>query len=229
MKRPYYIFKINLKILNVISILLFIVFFAVTLIFFPNIITTFLISIEEPSYYLKLLIIMLLYFALHEVFHAIGYLSHGAKWKKITFGIELEKGVFYCLCKQDITRNNILNSLFFPLFYIGVVTYIIGIIFNFPLLVILSILNISGAAADIMYFIFIIRLNKNIKFSEMDDGTSFAVKSDVDVSNINHFGLDFIGKKNKIERKDLKKIKISKLSFIVVIICILLYLLFIFL
>lgn len=229
MKKKYYIFKINLKILNVISILLFILLFGITIIFFPNIIKSFLLKSGDFSYYITLIIIMILYFALHEVFHAMGYLLYGAKWKNITFGMELEKGVFYCLCKQDITRKNILNSLLFPFFYIGVVTYIIGVIFNLPLLVVLSILNISGAAADIMYFIFIIRLSKNVEYSEMDDGTSFAIKSDEDVSKIRHFGLDFVGVQNKIEREDYKKIKISKLSFLVIVVFSLLYILSIFL
>ena len=62
---------------------------------------------------------------------------------------------------------------------------------------ILSILNISGAAADIMYFIYIIKLKKDIKFSELDDGTSFAILSDYDVTKEKHIGLDFVKKMDK--------------------------------
>lgn len=222
MKKEYYIFKINLKVLNIIANLLFIVFFILTFLLFPNIIIGFFRYSENFKFCLLLLPIIVLYFGLHEVLHALGYLIHGASFKKLTFGIELEKGVFYCLCKEDISRKNILNSLLFPLFYIGIITYIIGVIFNLPLLTILSILNISGASADIMYFIFIIKLNKDIKFSELDDGTSFAILSDTDVSKIKHIGLKYVGKKDKIERQDFKKIKVSKISYGVLIICILL-------
>ena len=222
MKREYYIFKINLKMLNIIANLLFIFLFVMLLIFFPNIIIGFFEYSERLDFCLLFLPIMMLYFAMHEIFHAIGYLLYGAKLNKLTFGMELEKGVFYCLCKQDITRKNILHSVLFPFFYLGVVTRIIGLIFELPLLALLSLLNISGATADIMYFIFLIKLPKDIKFSELDDGTAFAILSDSDVSKVKHFGLDFIEKKDIIERKDFKRIKISKLSYAVLIVCIIL-------
>ena len=73
-----------------------------------------------------------------------------------------------------------------------------------------------------MYFIFLIKLPKDIKFSELDDGTAFAILADTDVSKIKHIGLDFIEKKESIERKDFKRVKISKLSYIVLIVCIIL-------
>ena len=222
MKKEYYIFKINLKILNIIANLLFIFLFILLLILFPNIVKGFYKYSENLSFCLFIFPIMILYFGLHEIFHAIGYLLYGAKLKKLTFGIELEKGVFYCLCKLDISKRNILNSVMFPLFYLGIVTLIIGIIFKLPLLSMLSILNISGATADIMYFIFISKLPKDIKFSELDDGTSFAILSDTDVSKFKHFGLEYIGKQNTIKRKDFKRIKISKLSYVVLIITIIL-------
>ena len=222
MKKEYYIFKINLKILNVISILIFILLFGITLLFYPNIIVSFLEKSKSINYYLMLFPVMIIYFSFHEIFHAIGYILHGANWKKITFGMELEKSIFYCLCKQDISRKNILNSLLFPLFYLGIVTYIISIIFNFPLLLILSILNICGAAADVMYFVFIIKLKQNINYSELDSGISFAILADYDVTKVRHIGLDFIEKRDIIKRTDFKKIKISKLSFAVLVLCLLL-------
>ena len=222
MRKEYYVFKINLKMLNIIANLLFIFLFVMLLIFFPNIIIGFFEYSENLNFCLILLPIMMLYFAMHEIFHAIGYLLYGAKLNKLTFGMELEKGVFYCLCKQDITRKNILHSVLFPFFYLGVVTLIISLIFELPLLAILSLLNISGASADIMYFIFLIKLPKDIKFSELDDGVAFAILSDTDVSKIKHIGLDFIEKKETIERNDFKRVKISKLSYAVLIVCIIL-------
>ena len=107
----------------------------------------------------------------------------------------------------------------YPLFFIGILTYIIGIIFDLPLLILLSIGNIVGATGDILYFIFIIRLDKNTKFSEMDDGTSFALISDKDLSKYSHFGLDYVGMVDEIPRKDFKRIKVSKQSWIILIIC----------
>lgn len=222
MKKEYYIFKIKLKVLNILANVSFIVLFGIIYLFFPNIIFKFFEYFNNSKFCILFLPITMLYMGLHEVLHAIGYLIYGANFKKITFGMELEKGVFYCLCKQDISRKNILNSVLFPLFYIGIITLIIGIIFKLPLLVVLSLLNISGATADIMYFMFIIKLDKNIKFSELDDGTSFAILSDKDVSKVKHIGLEYMGKKDKIERNDFQKIKVSKLSYIVLILCLLL-------
>ena len=219
MKKEYYIFKIKLKALNILANVSFIVLFGIIFLFFPNIIIKFFEYFDNIQFCILFLPITMLYMALHEVLHAIGYLLYGANFKKITFGMELEKGVFYCLCKQDISRKNILNSVLFPLFYIGILTLIIGIIFKFPLLTVLSLLNISGATADIMYFMFIIKLDKDIKFSELDDGTSFAILSDKDVSKVKHVGLEYIGKRSNIERNDFKKIKVSKLSYIMLILC----------
>lgn len=222
MKKEYYIFKIKLKSLNILANVSFIVLFGIIYLLFPNIIIKFFEYFDNTKFCILFLPITMLYMALHEVLHMVGYLLYGANFKKIIFGMELEKGVFYCLCKQDISRKNILNSVLFPLFYIGVLTLIMGILFKLPLLTVLSLLNISGASADIMYFMFIIRLDKNIKFSELDDGTSFAILSDKDVSKVKHIGLEYVGKKSSIERNDFKKIKVSKLSYIVLILCILL-------
>lgn len=221
MKKEYYIFKIKLTALNILANASFIVLFGIVFLLFPSTIIKFFEYFDNIKFCILFLPITMLYMSLHEVLHMIGYLLYGADFKKITFGMELEKGVFYCLCKQDISRKNILNSVMYPLFYIGVLTFIIGIIFKLPLLTVLSLLNISGASADIMYFLFIIKLDKNIKFSELDDGTSFAILSDKDVSTIKHIGLEYVGKKSNIERNDFKKIKVSKLSYIVLILCLL--------
>ena len=175
---------------------------------------------------LLLLPSMLGYMILHELLHALGYIVNGAKSEKITFGMELEKGVLYCLCKQDVSRNNILNASMYPLFWIGIVTFIISIIFKMPLLLLLSVINISGAAGDIMYFVFISKLDKNVMFSELDDGTSFAILSEQDISQTNHFGLEFIEKVNEIPRKDFKRVKITRLSWIFIILSVIATLLY---
>ena len=73
---------------------------------------------------------------------------------------------------------------------------------------------------DLAYFCFIARLDKDVIFSEMDDGTSFALKGKEDYSKYKHFGLDYVGVVDTIPRKDFKRIKISKLSMIIFILCI---------
>lgn len=218
MKKEYYVFKINLIRMNVLAIIIAVVAAAVAYLIDPVLAKGCLNLFEDTKMCLLVLPCMLGYMILHELLHALGYIIHGADSKKITFGMDLEKGVLYCLCKQDVTKKNILNASMYPLFYIGIVTFVISIIFKWPLLLLLSIMNISGAAGDIMYFIFISKLDKDIMFSELDDGTAFAILSNQDVTKVNHFGLDFVEKLDEIPRNDFKRIKISKLSWLFVVI-----------
>ena len=219
--KKYHLFKINIKVLNIVSILIMLVVLLFTFVLFNNNFVSMFNLFNDPKICILFLPLMIFYFMLHELLHALGYVIHGADKSKITFGMELEKGVFYCLCKQDIKRKTILFSLMYPLFFIGIVTYVISIIFNLDMLLLLSILNISGAAGDIMYFIFIIQLDKEITFSELDDGTSFVIKNIDDINKYKHYGLDYMGTVDSVSRKDFKRLYVSKLSFIVLIISIL--------
>ena len=218
--KKYHVFKIDMLSLNVYCILLMALVLGFTYVVFPNSFNGMINLFSNDKFWFIFLPLMILYFVLHELLHALGYIIHGADREKITFGMELEKGVFYCLCKQDIDKKNILYSLMYPLVLIGIVTYIIGVIFNYHLLTLLSIVNIAGAIGDIMYFIFICRLDNDIMFSELDDGTSFAIRSKNDPSKIKHIGLRYDGTMDKIPRKDFKLLYISKLSYIVLVLCI---------
>lgn len=220
--KKYYIFEMKMGILNILSIFLlaFVCLIAYLInseLFINSVSTLFNFEINCLINFL----ILFLYLAFHEVLHGLSYRIHGGKKDKIIFGAELEKGVFYCLCKQNVSKKNILNSLMYPLFYIGIVTFIISLIFEMELLLILSIFNIAGCIGDIVMFIYISKL-RNIEFSEMDDPTSFAIYADYDVSKVNHFGLEYKGKKEEIVRKDFTKIKVSKLSKIFILVFLLL-------
>lgn len=216
--KKYYLFEINIKFLNYFNVILLGIVFMTTYFLFPSDLKNIGIHLDNINFVLLGLPCMLLYFVLHELFHGLGYIIHGGDYKKITFGMQLEKSVFYCLCKQNISKKNILFSLMYPLVFLGIITYIISIIFDLPMLLLLSIFNIGGAIGDIFYFLFIIRLNKDIEFAESDDGTSFAILSNEDVSKYKHYGLIFKGTEQQIQRNDFKRIKISKLSFVFMII-----------
>lgn len=217
--KKYYIFKIDINLLSLFSVILLILTLFLTYLLFPVISKEMLNVFCDFNFIF--IVLMVLYFMLHEVLHAIGYILNGANYKKITFGMELEKGVFYCLCKQDITKKNILISLMFPLFFIGILTYVVSLIFNMPLLMLLSILNISGASGDIMYFLFISRLDRDIMYSELDDGTSFAILSSKDLSKERAFGLKFVSVEEDIPREDFRILKISKWSYVILLFCVL--------
>ena len=52
-------------------------------------------------------IVLILWLILHEIIHSIGYVIYGAKYEKIVYGVCLEKGVLYCLCKRNINKKNL--------------------------------------------------------------------------------------------------------------------------
>lgn len=210
--KKYYIYKMDLKTLNIISILMLITMILLTLII-ENFTKT-KITLDYINTNMGIICIAyILYMILHEIFHSISYIIHGAKRNKITFGAHIEKGILCCLCKQNITRKNILASSLYPFFYLGIITYIIGFIINSPLLIILSVLNISGCAGDLLMFSYFIKL-KNIEFSEFDDPISFALYSSKDLSKNTPLGIKFIETTNNIKREELKKITISRASYI---------------
>ena len=161
MKKKYYIFEMDANMLNIMSLLLFIVLLTISFIIDKNLLID---SFNITNYFLTLLL-MLGYLCTHELLHSLAYVIYGANYKNITYGVALEKGVLYCLCKQNITKKNILHSLMYPLFFIGIITYIIALIYKIPTLFLLSIMNIGGSIGDIIMFMFIYKL-KDIEFSE---------------------------------------------------------------
>ena len=121
--------------------------------------------------------------------------------------------------------------MIFPFFFIGVVSYIVGVIINSPLLIILSIFNISGAAGDLLMFYHFIKLDKDITYIEPGDGTSFYLTT-CNLKNKKMFGLDYVEEgeyKQDMFNQKTKTYDISKTSYIFFIICFILGLICIFL
>lgn len=205
-KKKYYLFEMNLKQLNIVSIVLM-----VLLILF-----TILIGIDldfSGDAWTMTLILIIPYLILHELFHGIAYVLNGAKLKNITFGAHIEKGILCCLCKQNVSRRNILISVLAPFIWLGLITYGIGVATDNLVLILLSIFNISGCTGDLIMFLAFLKL-KNFEYSEYDNPTAFGLYSEKDLSHEKLFGLTYIGNKDELEKKDMKKITISKTSII---------------
>jgi len=212
MKKNYYMFKMNINLLNVFSIFLMIIsVFIFYLIYGNNSITVF------NNNFGIIIILLIPYLFLHEILHSVAYVIHGAKFKNITYGIHLEKGILCCLCKQNIKKKTILYSLMYPFFFIGILTLIIGIIINNATLIILSLFNISGCTGDLIMFYHLSKL-KDYEFSEYNDPIAFGIYTDKDLSNKKMLGLDYVEKCENLKRDDLRKIVISKKSIIIFII-----------
>lgn len=220
MKKKYYLFEMDANILNILSVVLFIITLIISFILDKNLLIN---SFNITNYFLTLLL-MLGYLCLHELLHSLAYVIHGANYKNISYGVALEKGILYCLCKQNITKKNILYSLMYPLVFIGIITYIIALILKMPTLFLLSIMNIGGSIGDIIMFIFISKL-KNIEFSEYDSVLGFAIYTKEDLSKLKPFGLKYIETKEKLEKNNKRKINITYKSLIILIILIVMSLL----
>ena len=207
MKEKYYLYSMNSAVLNIV---------ALSILAFMIIMTEFIMG-EYSIDVMLTMILIVPYFCFHEVLHSIAYVINGANFKHITYGVHLEKGILCCLCKEDVSKKNILTSLLFPFIFIGVITYIIGIICNSGVLLILSICNISGCAGDLVMFFDLVRL-KDFRYAEYDNPMAFGIKSKIDISQKRLFGLKYIETRDVLEQTDFKKVRISKISMVVLII-----------
>ena len=213
-EKKYYVYEMNGVTLQIISVIFLIIMLFITF-FFSNVIT-----MTDKDFELIFLLIIP-YLILHELLHSLAYVINGAKFKNITYGAHLEKGILCCLCKQNVSKRNILISLLFPFVIIGVITYIIGILTNNTVLIWLSILNISGCSADLIMFLDLLKL-KDFEYSEYDNPMAFGLYTNKDLSKTKLFGLKHIGETKSLEKNNMKKISISKFSIITFIIFIIL-------
>lgn len=213
----YYTYTLNMTTLNILSIILFIIVGSIVYLIELN--DNYTINLSLLNFF----ILMFIWLIIHELLHGIGFLIFKeVNIKNITLGMALEKGVFYCMCKQNIGKKVILTSLLFPITIIGFITLIIGMIINNYELVYLSILNIVSSIGDIMMTIYFLKCPKDIVYLDLDDCTSFTVISNKSLDNIKVPGI-ILSKKgiynSKIMySKEKRRIIISKLSYILLII-----------
>lgn len=209
----YYTYTLNITILNILSIIIFLVIGS--LVYLIEYHDNYTITLSMNSFF----ILMFIWLIIHELLHGIGFLIFKeVNIKNITLGMTIEKGVFYCMCKQNIGKKIILTSLLFPITIIGFITLIIGMILNNYELVFLSILNIISSSGDIAMIIYFLKCPSDIIYLDLDDCTSFTVISHKSLDNIKVPGI-ILSKKGiynpKIMySKDKRRIVISKLSYI---------------
>lgn len=213
----YYTYTLNMTMLNILALILFLIVGVLVLFIERN--ETYIMSMNPLTFF----IVMFIWLVIHELLHGVGFaLFKEVDKKNITFGAALEKGVFYCMCKQQITKKVILTSLLFPLTIIGIITLIIGMIINNYELVFLSILNIVSSIGDIAMTIYFLKTPNDITYLDLDDCTSFTVLSKTSIDNINAPGINLKEKglydEKTMHSKDKRKLVISKASYILIII-----------
>lgn len=213
MEKKYYLFELDSLWLQSLSIVILVLML---------ILTGFLYSgVFMDSDLVWVFVLIIPYLLLHELLHSLAYVLNGADYKNITYGVHLEKGIMCCLCKQNISKRNILISLLFPFIFIGVITYIVGILTDNLVLIWLSIFNISGCSGDLMMFWGLAKI-KNFEYSEYDNPMAFGIYTAEDLSKRNLLGLRYIGSAARLDRNDMKKVRISKISIIFILIFLLL-------
>lgn len=227
-KTKKYIFEYDMNFITIVSVIL-LVLPCFILVFVP-LKKNFFDIFEQitTSSFVFVMIFVLLWMVLHEIIHGLSYQINGANSKNVKYGVVLEKGIFYCKCGEFINKKNIMISLMAPFVLIGVVTYIIGIIINSWFLIFLSISNISGAAGDITMFFFFLKRDKNLKFMEVGDTTTFCLETKEDLSNKKFFGVKLkkeIDDLSELKEKNTGKISITKAS-IIILLCFLIFMLF---
>lgn len=214
-KVKYYTYQFDMRVLNVLAILLFLVVSALAYLIEKNNDYVFVSSIW-------LFLGVFVWMVLHEILHGIGFsLFSEVDRKNIVFGMALEKSVFYCMCKQVISKKVILTSLVFPVFFIGIVTLLVGMIMNCYLLVFLSIVNITGSIGDIVMIIYFLRVG-NVRYLDLDDCTTFTVLSENDLFENRVLGIRLVDSgvyDENMVAQDRKRIQISKKSCYILFVC----------
>ena len=202
-----YFYEMDSVALNVISIVLLVIILVITKIIYG-------LDISRTNYNIGL-ILLIPYLVLHEILHSVAYVVNGAKFNRITYGIHLEKGILCCSCKQEVKKHTILWSLMYPFLFIGVITYIIGVIYKIDILVMLSIVNISGCSGDLIMFFNFLGL-KNFKFFEYDNPLGFGIVTEENMEKKKMFALKRIEEDN-FKQTVSKKVSVSKTSIAVLI------------
>lgn len=216
MMNKYYKFEINMKLLNILAIVIFILVYIIAMIINPNVLNI----INEDYNFVYVYLGMFGYFFAHELLHGIGYSLFVKNKKNIKYGIKLEQGVFYAMCQEEISKLGIIISLLMPTIFLTFFSLPIGIVFDLPIIILYAIINLIGAVGDIVLLLLVIKLPKNIKYIDYDNTIGAYFLSDTDLSNIKSFGISCTqtGEHNlELIDSNHKLIYISKPSIIILV------------
>lgn len=242
-KKKEYILEYDMVFVNVLSaiLLIFMIILTCGLVYIlPDSLVGDLTSMNTSGeidnkfmiWYVIFFVVMILWMVLHEIIHYIAYLVKGAKRENVVFGVALEKGVFYCKCKEYINKECIMTSLVSPFLIIGVITYVLGFFFSSIWLILLSIINISGAAGDLMMFHFFLKQDRDVEFKELGFSSPFVLRTSGDLINKKYLGIKSIREaKNQAEINEgpEKMITITKASWGFIVVMLALFILMLFL
>ena len=94
---------------------------------------------------------MLVLIVVHELIHGISwsfFAPHG--FKDIEFGIMMQYLTPYCTCLAPLKKSRYVFGSAMPLFILGILPMIAGIVLRNPAVLLMGIIMADGAAGDIM-------------------------------------------------------------------------------
>lgn len=182
--KKYYKFELDISFLNIVANVLYIIAFIGCYLIFKDFFQN-LKTLSITYFFLGIIG----YLILHELCHGLGYTLFVKEKRNIKYGIVLEKGVFYAMCQEEISKMGILVSLLMPILVLTVFSSIFAIIFSIPVLMIYSILNFVGAIGDIVLLFLLIRLPKDVTYMDFDNmiGAYFISKNGL--TNVRSIGI----------------------------------------
>lgn len=178
--KKYYRFDMNIKTMNILASIFYVIFF---IYLFAN--TYF----SEFEFDFIALLGLFVYFGLHEICHGIGYALFAKDKKNIKFGVIMEKGVFYAMCQEEISRVGILVSLMFPIIILTILPLPFAFIYKNSIVLFFTITNLIGAIGDMLLAVLVLKLPKNITYIDFDNNIGAYFICDKDISNISSLGL----------------------------------------
>lgn len=207
--KKYFHYELNMTVMNILSIVLFIVPFIVLR-----------LCRYSMNFRFNGIVFMGMFFYLiiHELFHALGYSLFAKNKKNIKIGITLERGVLYAACQELISKKAIIISLILPLIFLSIIPFPVAVIFHLDWLILYSVMNFGGAIGDVLMTILILKMPAGIEYIDYDNSVGAYLVSDNDLSKINSLGFK-LGEtgyfKDKKIDTSVKTFYVSKTSMII--------------
>ena len=137
---------VNVVYANIISVLILAISSVIMIVCFMSIYDTFQIDLS-----FKIIGWLIALIIIHEVIHGLTWsLFCEQKWKSIQFGIMWKLLTPYCCCLEVLPWKTYILGGLMPFFVLGVGGYILALWLGSGTVLILSILNVAGAAGDLI-------------------------------------------------------------------------------
>ena len=129
---------------------------------------------------IAILCVVMGYF-IHELVHATAFMIVGVRYKNVKFGYDIKKMIIFCSASQPITKGRYKFVLIAPFVILGLIPYILSIIFlNYPYLFFSS-LMIGASAGDLTMLSKLLKLKGDFMVLDHPTEPAFYIVEEVDV------------------------------------------------